>query len=1086
MRGAVPLVLALFALGFVSPTTAAEKRSAEEQTRVPAVAGPQVTLSSNGTASALAARETAGPDTFAIYGGADEPTEGKFQLANGVTPDWGGGNGLPGGYGGGPDAWATVDLTDQSVYWHQSQFNAQTLGTTQPSPNHAMWSGLEASSSLAEGWVAAPGYGNNWNDGLIYESPSLADPSVGQTVGLDFYFHHDTEPGYDFFIVEYDSAGTWTEVLSVDGYDSPDWGTVVPPGALFSELQLRPIQFQGNDYGGDANDQIRIRLKVTSDGAWSNQDGLWPSIGGAAQVDQVTLTTSQGSFTEDFETAGPYLFLPDKSPFAGDFADVYARMTDIDPCRDNVTPIAGFLDQDQMVRNGPGPDGTSSTGGSTSPGVNYGIPGNYVSNFTGGLSFGLVDVYNEIWSPEILWDLPTPDDDDIAVAGAYIRWDGWVDLPLTNGHFFVWHVRSALPGEPFDNWTDRNFVYYGVNFWTNQFFEVTDLLQPEPERVQMALGLLDYASVFGFAGTAATPSPCFDNAAFIKYRLQGPAITTRNIDLAQDGFPANGSVDVSTPESRGALDIPFSMARDVNSGDLNNVPGDSIVFNANARVAGTEVTDIRMVWALKTNALFEDALRAAPSRIKDENVTAGPAGSIWTGEVVADSAATGFYYTLSGGFEVSLPDLDFMYPGDVLHYYIQATDNDGRVSTLPFDTSGFLDFSASTTYDRTFTVRGLPTITDNTGAQPEVLVWNDFGHRGGEQEWLTAFQWAGYEEGVDYDTYTTMGPSSLVGNGLGSAGAHGATADQITGYEHLFYFAGNLTTGLLSNGNGWGGNDKSNDIDLLEQWHALPGTRNAVYFGDYIASGLVDASAEGLAYLQNTMNVAYGDRDVGDVIGGQTAPMVMPHDGGSFSESFSQWFVAYGGCLLINEFDQIQPGTGAEAGHLFTDTNGLPIVPNPDPALGGVASVINQTASGLDITFPMSSRYIYHPQTRTVGASARAGLFQEILRLIGAPPVAVPIVSAPKAQWAALSVAPNPFNPVTTVKFTAAPGARGSVKVFNLRGELVTTLHTGEFQTQEFRWEGTDSRGAPVSSGVYLIRATDGRVTQTQKVALVK
>ena len=60
------------------------------------------------------------------------------------------------------------------------------------------------------------------------------------------------------------------------------------------------------------------------------------------------------------------------------------------------------------------------------------------------------------------------------------------------------------------------------------------------------------------------------------------------------------------------------------------------------------------------------------------------------------------------------------------------------------------------------------------------------------------------------------------------------------------------------------------------------------------------------------------------------------------------------------------------------------------------------------------------------------------------------------------------------------------MKVFNIRGELVRTLHSGEFTSQEFHWEGTDSRGAPVGSGIYLIRATDGTVTQTQKVALVK
>jgi flagellar hook assembly protein FlgD len=72
------------------------------------------------------------------------------------------------------------------------------------------------------------------------------------------------------------------------------------------------------------------------------------------------------------------------------------------------------------------------------------------------------------------------------------------------------------------------------------------------------------------------------------------------------------------------------------------------------------------------------------------------------------------------------------------------------------------------------------------------------------------------------------------------------------------------------------------------------------------------------------------------------------------------------------------------------------------------------------------------------------------------------------------------------VSFTAVPGSRGEVKVFTLRGEFVRTLHSGEFRTQKFRWDGTDSRGAPVGSGVYLIRATDGSVTQTQKVALVK
>jgi flagellar hook assembly protein FlgD len=97
-----------------------------------------------------------------------------------------------------------------------------------------------------------------------------------------------------------------------------------------------------------------------------------------------------------------------------------------------------------------------------------------------------------------------------------------------------------------------------------------------------------------------------------------------------------------------------------------------------------------------------------------------------------------------------------------------------------------------------------------------------------------------------------------------------------------------------------------------------------------------------------------------------------------------------------------------------------------------------------------------------------------------------PVVAAPAQQEAALSVFPNPFNPSTVVEFTATPGSRGSVRVFNLRGELVRTLHSGEFQTSQFRWDGTDQRGAAVASGVYVVQADMEGAKQTRKVALVK
>ena len=1072
----VSLASASFATGSSTSITVTEKPNI-------AVDGPGVIITSSSSSLTVGARETAGPDTFAIYGGPDQPTEGKFQLGDGSTPDWGGGNRLPGGdYGGGPNAWIPVDITDQPVHWHVDTHMAENLNGNGVG-NRAMWSGVAVGDPLAVGWVHVPGYGDSWLDDLIYESAPVADPTQAEIVSLEFFFNYDTEPGYDYFSVEYDSGGTWTSLYTVAGSSADTAGVQQPPGVQYSTVGARAIAFASNGFGGESGDQIRIRFRFESDGAYSDQDGLWVTNSGAVQIDDITLSSSLGVAFEDFEGSSPYLFNPDKAPFVGDFADVYFRLVDIDPCRDNNTPVIGFIDYNQIVRNGPGDGGDVNTGGSTTPGVDYGIVGSWVTNYSGGLSFGQLDLANEIWSPDILWDLPGTDDDGVDVSGAFVRFSVWVDLPVTVGIFFRWQVRSALPGEDYGNWASHNFVYHGTGVpgWWQSRFDVSELLQAGPERVQLALGCWDFARTFAFPGASGRPSPVYDNAAFYKYRIGGPVLATRNIDLAQDGFPVSGSIDVSTQASRDALDIPFSMARDVNSGSVNNAPGDSVIVDVAALIPGSAMTDIRMIWALSKNPLFEDAIRSAPARTQDQNVVTGP--DVWTGEVIAGVSTTSAGFVVAGQFFLDVPDVDFMYPGDILHYYFRSSDNLGFTSTLPADVSGFGSFGPAATYNRTFTVRGLPSITDSAGAQPEILILNDFGRRGGENDFLTSMQQLGYAEGIDFDTYTTQGPSSGVSNGIGSAGAHGAEAGQLAGYHHMLYFLGNLSAFSLSNGSNTFSNDKGNDIDVLEQWHAIPGVRNVAYFGNSIATSLANGSAEGFSYMNNTMGVDLVGSNVADAIGNQVTPMVIPNAAGAYGQYFGTDFIAYGACPTLNEFDWIRPLPGSEAGHYFTDTSGIAIT----GPLAGVGSVINPTINGLEITFPYSIMYVYDITGRApVGLSNRTALFQEVFNLFDAGGGMSPVVSVPGQKKARLSVFPNPFNPSTVVEFTATPGSRGSVRVFNLRGELVRTLHSGEFRTVRFRWDGTDSRGAAVASGVYLVQADMEGARQTVKIALVK
>ena len=223
----------------------------------------------------------------------------------------------------------------------------------------------------------------------------------------------------------------------------------------------------------------------------------------------------------------------------------------------------------------------------------------------------------------------------------------------------------------------------------------------------------------------------------------------------------------STAISR-SLDIPIDMSRDVNSGDTFLVPGDSIAVKAHALIPGTAVQDLRMIWALKTNPLFEDALRSAPTGVLHENVIAGPAGTVWSGEVVADSSTWSTGEIAEDHYFFDLPDVDFMYPGDVLQYYFRATDTDGRVSTLPSDMSAFGAFDDI--YPAAWTVSGLPSISDDSGTQPSILVLNDVGNDNGFHPVTRSLNDLGLAKHADFDVYKKLcvgcRPNS---SGIGSA-----------------------------------------------------------------------------------------------------------------------------------------------------------------------------------------------------------------------------------------------------------------------------------------------------------------------------
>jgi flagellar hook assembly protein FlgD len=83
---------------------------------------------------------------------------------------------------------------------------------------------------------------------------------------------------------------------------------------------------------------------------------------------------------------------------------------------------------------------------------------------------------------------------------------------------------------------------------------------------------------------------------------------------------------------------------------------------------------------------------------------------------------------------------------------------------------------------------------------------------------------------------------------------------------------------------------------------------------------------------------------------------------------------------------------------------------------------------------------------------------------------------------------PNPFNPSTTISFTLPEKSATTLSIYNVNGELVTTLVNRALEAgfEEVTWNGRDANGNQVSTGVYFYRLCAGKRTLTKKMVLLK
>lgn len=83
---------------------------------------------------------------------------------------------------------------------------------------------------------------------------------------------------------------------------------------------------------------------------------------------------------------------------------------------------------------------------------------------------------------------------------------------------------------------------------------------------------------------------------------------------------------------------------------------------------------------------------------------------------------------------------------------------------------------------------------------------------------------------------------------------------------------------------------------------------------------------------------------------------------------------------------------------------------------------------------------------------------------------------------------PNPFNPTTEIKFSLSEAGHVLLEIYNINGQLVTTLADGQFDAgwHTIEWNSRDNNDQPVASGIYLYRLESDNHSQSKKMMLLK
>jgi len=964
--------------------------------------------------------------------------------------------------------WTDIDYTAQrDLFWHATNFDGD------PDPaggkffpingSWSMWCGTPGGDDdYLCGFLAAPGYGNNWDQSLVSD-----ELTITESAGIDFTMvHHVEGGGWDEVYLEYEGDdGSW---VNMQTFGTGSCDTAYVTGLV--------------DTGAVTDGTTKFRIHFVSDGAWSDEDGLL-NTSGACIVDDIVLSVDGATVnTEDFETAtqgqtavgwwtGEAFagYVTDHPDYTG--PSLRTGMTEADPCTSNFGAQIEFFegnveDADQTIYsglfvtprclNGGGFEAPCQADGVISPDID-------MTKYSTG--------FDEVQDADI------PSGELAGLGGVLFRFEVYRDLPLANLVFYTWSVRNVIDGCP-QAWQDRGYVYYGPDQdYLSSGDIISDLVVHPDSTMQLTFGVQDMCSVWGgYYGDCAnhTPTPWIDDIRVYRYQTTGPQWTYRDLDIFSDTFPWQSATAADTCRSDAANDITADEI------DYRIDRGDSAVIEVTSPIAGALGTDPThggaAVYIHVKAENPQDATSIAGASIVGANdgnwMKYISDDGTWT-VLRGDTARLGNVGSRGIALDNYMFDLNdsLFTKGYIVEYYFSAMDANGATGYLPTNAleGGAFEFTCLPLDD-----------------EVDVLYVDDYDGRGSwdglpQDYWDPAF--ASVMSAELPERYDIHAPSSHVGNGLESCVD---AADLGLYYNTIIWDSGDLSTGTI----GCGGTEETNDAALLEEWFTDQFNHNhktnLLVMGERM---MLDLTYEGAISFQTNVlgceldRANYYDCTGGFLGGGVIYPTLVAVTGGAFDGLEN--FAVDGGCPGIQKFDMLS---------LLGETSSYALQYEENcesetkyAAVANDKTTLNvQPARAMTCAFSMM-------QIRDLdgsGALVRNEFFKKVLEFF-AEGVNLDITgddTTPKYVTKLGQNYPNPFNPSTEIKFSLKNKSKVTIRVYDVSGRLVNTLVDGVLDAgpQKVNWNGINSHGSNVASGVYFYRMDTKDYSESKKMILLR